>query len=123
MNFIMKSEQKPIDMEQKQTILKLPNNYDVGQKERFDSKETKITERSPEGYELKEKDLLIWKTDYAEKRTLQMETPVVENTTATTATNSTTQYSLSVLCFSNCFMAYVLLVWRYLFRNRISAIK
>ena len=123
MDFIKKSEQKPIDTEQMKTILKLPNNYEVGQKERLDSKETKITERSPEGYELKEKDILIWKTDPAEKRTLQMETPVVENTTATTATNATTQYSLSVLCFSNCFMSHVLLVWRYRFRNRISTIK
>ena len=83
MDFRMKSGQEAIDMEQMKKLLKLTNNYEVGQKERLDSKETKITERSPEGDELKEKDILIWKTDPAEKRTLQMERSVVENTTAT----------------------------------------
>ena len=44
MDFRIKSGHEAIYMEQMKKLLKLTNNYEVVQKERFDSKETKITE-------------------------------------------------------------------------------
>ena len=82
-------------MEQMKKLLQLSNNYEVGQKQNWSPRKPRSQIDRRREMNLKKKNLLIWKTDPAEKRTLQMERPGVENTTATTATNATTPYSLS----------------------------